>query len=63
MRKSLWVLGCDSIGRGRDGLFPALFLMSMGGGMGHYRGGLGGGFSSGGTGAACVELSAASGEQ
>ncbi|MCH7858241.1 MAG: TPM domain-containing protein [Candidatus Marinimicrobia bacterium] len=37
-------------GRGRGGLFPALFLMSMAGGMGRHRGGFGGGFSSGGFG-------------
>lgn len=36
--------------RGRGGLFPALFLMSMAGGMGRHRGGFGGGFSSGGFG-------------
>ncbi len=35
---------------GRGGLFPALFLMSMAGGMGRSRGGLGGGFRSGGFG-------------
>ena len=36
--------------RGRGGLFPALFLMSMAGGMGRAGGGLGGGFRSGGFG-------------
>lgn len=34
----------------RGGLFPALFLMSMAGGMGRHGGGLGGGFRSGGFG-------------